>query len=301
MLIQPGVGLPSTSNFIELVPINSKRRIDITLLNDAGELADISEVMLPSGDADGELSVTITSLGGTTVLSDSFWPNPVPTSRRIKHTSLGKYYLQLGDTASETATSGTYVANWTVRESASTETVYQTQVIEVVTPRVLSLIPRLRYAVDRSLKPVVPENGCFLGYQDSQLVMCLRSGLDMINQYQPTISWANLDSFPIESFAEILLRSATHVALESQMIFAIDSDITAFSTASHSFTINHFQPLSAYLAQLRASLDVAVPRFKLIFVNSGTALIEARPDMAFAALLNAAPYGGLYRGMYAIR
>jgi hypothetical protein len=301
VLIQPGQGLPSVSNFIELVPVNSKRRIDVKLLNDSGNPSDISEVMLPSGDADGELAVELTSLGGTAVFSESYWPNPVPSSRRIKHLSTGHYYVQLGDVASETATSGTYVANWTVREASDKETAYRTQVIEIVTPRVLSLLPRLRYVVDKSLKIVVPDSQCYLGYTDSALVLALRSGIEMLNTYQPYVSWTSIDAFPIETYSEILIKAATYFTLESQMLFALDTDQANFSVSGHSYSLLHQAPLASYLSQLKAELDSRVPNFKLHFVNSGTAMIEARPDLAFASLLSAAPYGSLFRGIYSSR
>jgi hypothetical protein len=300
-VIQPGLELPSVADFIELITINSKRRINIDVLNDSGELSDISEITLPSGDPDGELSLDITTLNGSSVVSETYWPNPVPTMRRMKHLTTGKYYITLGDIATETGTAGTYVANWHIRERINTEDAYKTQVLEIVTPRVLSLLPRLRYFLDRSLKVVVPEQGCYLGYTEGQLVLCLRSGLEAINSAQPYVCWATLDAFPIETYAEILIKTAAYTALESTMLFALDTDIPNYNAQGHAFVLTHQQPLAAYLQQLRSELDKRIRAFKLHFVNSGSLGLQIRPDYAFSSLLAAAPFGSIFRGMYAVR
>lgn len=301
MQVQSGVGAgegTSPRDFVEVIKVNSKRRTEIEVLDVDGEPVDISEKTMPDGESEGFLDLSVTSLRETSVYSETFWPNPVVSSRRIKHPSTGKYYLTLGDVVSETSSTGTYLANWTVRTDSTAEEMTSTQVLEIVSSRVLSLLPRLRLQLDRSLKVVDLENYCFLGYTQAMLVLFLRSGLEYINSFQPYIGFSNLDAFPLEQYAEILIKAATYVAIESQMIFAVDSDIAQYSAATHSFSVNHFQPLAAYLSQLQADLNVRVPNFKRHFVNSGTAKAEYRVDRAFASLLSASPYGSTFRGLW---
>lgn len=303
MQVQSGVGAGDNTaprDFVEVVKVNSKRRVEIEILDNDNEFVDISEQTLPDGQPDGLLDLSVTSLGETAVYSEDYWPNPVVSSRRIQHPSTGKYYLTLGDVAAETASTGTYVANWTARINSISEELVSTQVIEIVSSRLLSIIPRLRLQLDRSLKLVDISQYCFLGYTTPMLVLFLRSGLELLSSYQPYISWLNLDAFPIEQYAEILIKAATYVALESQMLFALDTDQASFSVNSHSYSLLHQAPLAAYLSQLKADLDSRVPKFKLHFVRSGTCKTCIAPGYAFSALLSTAPYGSTFRGIYTV-
>jgi len=301
MQIQSGIGAgdnTSPRDFVEIVKVNSKRRVDLEILDDAGDFIDISEATLPTGEPDGLLDLDITTLGETSIFSESWWPNPVPSSRRIQRLSQGNYYMTLGDETGESDSTGTYVANWTVRINATSEEMYTTSVIEVVSTRLLSLLPRLRLQIDRSWKAVDLSAACFLGVTNAMLVLFLRSGLEMINGYQPSAQFFNLDAFPIEQYAEILIRAATYVALESQMLFALDTDLVSFNVSGHQMALQHQQPLAAYLSQLRATLDSTIPNFKRHLVRSGTCKVQPNFSYAFAALLSAAPFGSNFRGMY---
>lgn len=301
MQVQAGIGAgdnTSPRDFVEVIKVNSKRRVELEVLDSDGNFVDISEATLPTGEADGYLDLDLTSLGENAVFSETYWPNPVPSSRRITKASTGNYYVTLGDVSGETSSTGTYVANWTARINASSEEMVNTTVIEIVSSRVLSLLPRLRLQIDRSLKVVDLSSYCFLGYTQPMLVLFLRSALEYINSFQPYISWSNLDFFPIERYAEILIKAATYVALESQMLFALDTDTQGFSTNGHSYQLLHQSPLANYLSSLRAELENRIPSFKLHFVRSGTAKVELTPDYAFASLLSTAPWGTNFRGLY---
>jgi len=304
MQIQSGVGAgegTSPRDFVEVIKINSRRRTEIEILDADGNLVNISELTMPDGESDGYLDLSVTTLGDTSVYDETYWPNPVVSSRRIKNPATGKYYLTLGDVAAETSRSGTYLANWTVRLDATSEEMTSTQVLEITSARVLSLLPRLKLAVDRSWKVVDLDSGCFLGTTTAMLVLFLRSGLEMINSYQPYPLFANLDSFPIEYYAEILIKAATYIAIESQMLFALDTDIQGYSVNGHSYQLLHQAPLAAYLTQLRAELDSRIPPFKRHFLASGTCKVQPNlGSLAFASLLSAAPYGSTFRGMYTV-
>jgi len=304
MQLQSGIGAgdnTSPRDFVEIIKVNSKRRVDLEILDNDGEFIDISEATLPTGEPDGLLELSLTSLGETEVFSESYWPNPVPSSRRIQKLSTGNYYVTLGDEDNETSETGTYVANWTARINATSEEMYSTGVIEVVSSRILSLLPRLRLQIDRSWKLVDLSAACFLGVTNAMLVLFLRSALEMINGYQPSAQFYNLDAFPIEQYAEILIKAATYVALESQMLFALDTDVQGYSVNGHSYQLLHQTPLASYLGQLRAELDSRVPKFKLHLVQSGTCKVSYNIGYAFSALLSASPYGANFRGLYTSR
>jgi hypothetical protein len=304
MQIQSGIGggdSTSPRDFVQVVKVNSKRRLEIEILGEDGNLTDISEITLPSGEPDGLLDLSFTSLEESLVYEESYWPNPVPSSRRITHADTGKYYLTLGDVASETASTGTYIANWTARLNATSEEMVSTQVVEIVSSRVLSLLPRFKLMVDRSWKVVDVNAACMLGYNNAMLIMFLRSGLELINSFQPYVNFYNLDSFPIDQYAEILIKAATYVALESQMLFALDTDSGSYNSASHSYILLHQQPLAAYLSQLRAEITDRIPKFKLHLVNSGTCKVCANINYAWASLLSSSPFGANYRNMWTAR
>lgn len=305
MLIQPGLSEFSVANMIELIRVDAKRRVDITILDADGEATDIVEETTAAGEPKGELSLSLTNLGNEVIFEETYWPNIIPEARRIKHVTAGsgKYYVTFGDETGETDTPGTYLANWHARVDLDTEDFYQTQVIEIVSPQVLSLLPRFRLQLDKSVKLISPADYCFLGYNSSMLVLYLRAGLEYINSFQPYIQFLNLDYYLMQTnyAAEILIQSAMYAALQSQLNFSIDTDIPAFSDSGKSFVLQHVQPLTQYIQHLRSELEVRIPNFKLHYVNSGTCSVEVRPDYAFASLLSAAPWGAMFRGLYVSR
>lgn len=303
LVIQPGASEYSVANMVELVRQDSKKRVNITVLDEDGDAADITESMLASGDSDGELGLDLTNLGGTSVYSESYWPldaGVTTSTRRIKRSDTGKYYLAIGDTGyeDETSLTGTYLANWHARTDSTVEDVYRTQVIEVVSPRVLSILPHLRLAIDKSWKIVVPSEGCYLGYADSQLVLYLMGGLHYINTFPPYPTFSNLDAFPIEYYSEILVSSAMYVGLRSQYNFAIDTDVPSYNDQGHSFVLQHATPISNYINHLSQDLNARIKNFKMKFLTGGMAATEMRYDLAFSAMLTTAPYGSLFNNLF---
>lgn len=299
MIIQPGAEQPSVSNMIELARTNSIRRVDVELQDSTGALVDIDATLEPTGDSRGALDLEITNVGGQSLYQESFWPpSPSVLTPRLKKASTGRYYIDLGTVASETTCPQALLFNWHSRQSLLTEDVYRTQVVEVVSPRILSLLPSLRLLIDKTVKPNLPEKYCFIGYTDGMLIMFLKMGLHKINEYEPYPIFENLEYFPIETYSNILLRAALFQGITSQTLFSIDTDVPQFSDSGHSFVLQHAQPLAAFLATLRDELDKSVPNFKRKFVNSGTISVEMRMDMAFSMMLASAPYGSLFRNIW---
>jgi len=300
MLIQPGADGPSVHDFIEMIRVDSKRRVDVTMLDSEGVPVIISELMLPNGEPDGELSLTIENMSGTTVFEEVYWPNPSPASRRIKHNGAGRYYVTLGDEENETSSLGMYTASWHARQNSTSEDEYRVQVLSVVSVKSLTLLPKLRLFLDKSLKIVDPASNCYLGFSDSQLMVFLLGGLSYISDFEPYPMWLTLDAFPTDYHSDLLIKSAAYSALQSQTLFAIDSDVAQFSTASHTFTINHFQPLAAFTAQLRAEIEPRIKQMKMKYLASGTCKVQLNIGYAMHSLLSAAPYGSTFRGMYTV-
>jgi hypothetical protein len=300
MIIQPGVEQPSVASMIELARTNSIRRVDIELQDSTGALVDIDATLTEGGEPSGALDLEITDVGGRVIYNESVWPPPLGIIEpRVKKSAPGKYYVDFGKAAHETDNSQAILFNWHSRQNATSEDVYRTQVVEVVSPRILSLLPHLRLLIDKTVKPNLPEKYCFIGYTDGMLVAFLKLGLHKINEYEPYPLFAKLDYFPIEEYSNILLRAALYQGITSQTLFSIDTDVPQFSDSGHSFVLQHATPLAAFLDRLRDELDKSVPNFKRKFVNSGTISVEMRVDMAFAMMLSSAPYGSLFRNTWA--
>jgi len=299
MIIQPGLDQPSVANAIELARSNSLRRVNIDLIDTAGDPIDIEEKSVSPGVPSGELELEVTDLGGNVIYTEPYYPKDISILEpRIQKSSTGKYYIKFGTETGETDAVGAILFNWHSRQNSTPEDRYATQVLEVVSPRTLSLLPTLRLMIDKVTKPVLPEKYCVIGFTDGMLVMFLKSGLAIINQAEPYPSFLNVDAFPIELYSDILLKAALYQGLTCQAMFAIDTDVPNYADSGHSFVLQHFDPIMRYISHLKQELDAAIPNFKRKFVNSGTVSIEMRLNMSFAMLLATAPYGSLFRNLW---
>jgi hypothetical protein len=266
-------------------------------MTDAGVLTDIDEGQI-GGVATGELDLEITDLSGNIIYSETYWPAPVPDTRRISRASVGRYGLTYGTEDGESDTVGTYLANWHLRQNTSAENVYATQILEVVSPRTLSILPTLRMMIDKTVKPCLPAENCFLGYTDSQLIMGMQLGLSLINSVQPYPMWSNIDAFDISKHGSILIKAAMYQLLTAQGIFAIDTDIPSFNDQGHSFVLVHFAGLEQVANRLKADLDKAIPAMKLHYVRNGSLGAEVSMSLAAYALYSSSPSGSLIRNWY---
>lgn len=299
MIIQVGFNSPSTLDSIELVRAKSKKRVDIFIYGKDGNLVDIVEETTNGGnDSKGLLKLEITDFTNNVLLEDSYYPKDPTKESRIERYSTGHYGLDWGEDPKETQDPGTYLFNWTARIDENEEEIWRTQIVEIVTPRVLSLLPRLRLQLDKSIKVVNPEKFCNLGYSDSQLIMYLQAGLEKISVAQPYPTWMELDRFPIQHGADLLLSTALLSALESQYLFSVDTDVASFSDQGHSFAMTHFAPLKALYDSLSASLPQRIREFKLHYVSSGSIGLEFRIGWGFWQMVNASPPGATMRGHY---
>lgn len=309
MIIQPGVNSPSTLDMVELVRTDSTRFIDVTFQDDTGTATAIDETYTSGGVAKGELDLEVTNLAGTTLYSETYFPVPIPDDRRITSPSTGKYQIKWGSEnlvvdgidsgTGETANAGPQLFNWHLRQTDTTEDFYRTQLVEVVSPRTLAMLPRFRLQLDKSLKVIDPAQWCTLGYSDAQLMVYLQMGLARINAAQPYVGWSSIDDFPLESYFEILIRSSLLAALDSQYLFAVDTDVPAFSDQGHSFVITHAAQLKSMRDSLATELARDIREFKLHFVRSGSIGAEFRLGWSFYQTLTTAPPGSLFRNTIA--
>lgn len=286
---------------VEIVRVNAKRRVDVSLVDFSEDSVDIVEEMLPSGDSRGVLELEVTELSGRVILKDSYYPNDNPGQSRIKKGGTGIYYVDFGTEDRETNVLGTILFNWHARINENSEDVYRTQVLDVVSPRILSILPTFRLMIDKTVKINLPKGYCFLGYTDGMLLMYLKLGLHMINEYEPYPTFRTLNEFPLEAYSQILIKAALFQGLNSQTLFAIDTDIPSYNDQGHSFVLQHATPLASFVGRLGTELDKIIPIFKKKFVNSGTVSIEAQMNAAFYLMLSSAPYGSLFRNLYTSR
>lgn len=297
-VLKPGLDVPSVANMLDLMRVRSSKIINATLLGPDGNPINIIEELDSAGNAKGELDLEITNLAGVTVYSENYFPSSIndPSQRRIIHNGIGQYYIRISPI--DITFPGTYLFNWHARYNESSDDIYRTQVIQVVSPRVLSLLPTLRLMIDKSIKRVVPESECWLGFSDGQLVLYLMQGLSYINSKPPYPVWNFLEDYPIELYSDVLIRSSLYIGIISQSMFAIDTDIPSYSDQGHSFVLQHFQPLNTMMARIGGELDKQIPDLKRKFVRSGTAMVETRLGYLWYNLIASSPSGSLFRNYY---
>jgi hypothetical protein len=298
LIIQPGHNAPSVLNEVEMAMLNSKRLVDISVMDYEGNPVDIEEQMTNGGtEPTGYLYLDVYDYTNTIVYSESYWPVSIPDNRRIKHIGTGKYGITWGDSSGETNSSGAYLFAWRVRRASGEEEVFRVQLLEVYTPVVLSLLPRLRLQLDKSIKVINPEKFCTLGYSDSQLLLYLQAGLERINQAQPYVTFG-MSNFPFWHGSELLIRCAVLEGLRSQFLFAVDTDIPQFSDSGHSFAITHAQMLKPMYDSLSSEISKDIREFKMHYINTGFSISEYRVGYGFYQGILAAPTGAYFRNYY---
>lgn len=300
MIIQPNPNTPSVSNMVDVVRINGKRRVQVIIQEDDGTPVDILEESNPDATPKGYLELEVTDLSNISLFDASYYPPDVPASERLVKVlgTTGRYEIRWGTESNETETAGNYLFNWTARVNEEGDEMQRTQVLIVVSPNVLSLLPQLRLLIDKTIKPTIPEEYCFVGYTDSQLLMFLIQGLTYINGRPPYPAWARLDDFPIDLYADVLIKAALYTGLISQTIFSIDTDVPSYSDQGHSFVLAHFQPLNTVVTNLRQELDKYVPEVKHKFIRVGRANVELRLGYGFYQMLVNSPPGATFRNLY---
>jgi hypothetical protein len=244
------------------------------------------------------LQLKIMDMGGNVLWTDDYF---MPGTNIIKPSdTVGYYYYNFGGQVpnDQTTQLGDFLAQWTIVGEPGTLPQNVVQSIKVVSPSIFGVLPYLRLLIDKARKTVDSSNDVFLGYTDSNLIMFLEGGLQIINAYQPETGAFNIYNFPWKDFRHIALESALMSGVMSQQLFAIDTDMPNYSDQGATFVIAHQPQLAAMLNQITQRLDKAIPLMKLQFVSTGSIHIEQGPTFRLAQLLQAAPTGALFRNMY---
>jgi hypothetical protein len=213
----------------------------------------------------------------------------------INHPSTGIYEYRINTSVF----TGEYIARF--RCVLDGGAIYINQFVKSVSARHFKYAAALRAQVDKARKSVSdaienmdrtgaePEVNFFYGYGDKHLIFYLERGLQLINCVPPYTS-LGIDDFPFDQYGTILIDAATIAALESQGIFAIDTDYS-YALGGNSFVIDHFTKLSSMLSTMLARFDKTLLSFKQIFRSPGTVSYQWFPGFARGRWLNAMPSG----------
>jgi hypothetical protein len=135
-----------------------------------------------------------------------------------------------------------------------------------------------------------PATKFFYGYDDKHLIFYLERGAQILNIVPPYTGFTPIN-FPWLTSGSILIDAATIAALESQGIFAIDTDYS-YSLGGNSLVIDHFTKLNSALTTLLGRFDQNLVRFKQQFRGKGTVVFQWLPGgVRSARQLSAMPSG----------
>lgn len=241
-----------------------------------------------------ELKVDIFDLGGSLKVTDT-WPAP---AARIVRPAVGQFYLDFGNQLPNTETNDPqeWVIDWRVQMVSGESFTHSIQKIKVISIKTASLMPEFRLLIDKSRKLIAPASECFLGYTDAQLLSYLEGGLTTINAYQPSLTFT-LDNFPLD-YKQVLLDAGLITGAISQQLYAIDTDIPNYNDQGTAFVITHQPQLAGFLNQITSRLDKLVPMMKLQLLSPGSIHVQSGPNFRLTQLVQAAPGGSLFRGVF---
>jgi len=217
-------------------------------------------------------------------------------SVRILHPSTGVYQFSLNTVTYPDE----YIASWrcTLDGDILTNKIF----IKNVPSKMFARAAALRVQVDKARKSVSddienmdksefePAVQLFYGYADKHLIYYLERGAQYINLFPPYTAF-NPVTFPWAQYGMILTDAAVIAALESQGIFAIDTDYN-YALGGNSLVIDHYTKISGMLSILISRFDSNVMKFKQQFRSKGMVMFQWMPGGVRAARqLSAMPSG----------
>lgn len=280
------------ANPVEVILQNFDQRVNITLFNELGDPVDATALRLQVMD-----------VGKTVIYNEDFFTPPAPP-RIIKPAgTVGQYYINWGDPLAAVNLPAQTETNlvrdlffvWRAVGTAGTEPAVVLQVVKVVDPRVMAYLPRMRLQMDKALKIIDEEANIFTGYTDAMLLMFAEGGLNMINGVQPS-TCILLENFPFQFHGQLLIDAATLIGLQSQLLFAIDTDLSPYSDQGYSFNVSHAPGLQSFMSALQARLDKLIALHKMDYITKGSITLQAGVNFRFASLISASTPGALFRG-----
>lgn len=216
-------------------------------------------------------------------------------SAKIAHPSTGIYQYSFN---AETYANEYILA---ARCTLESEVINQNIFVKSVPARNFAYAAQLRLQVDKARKSVSdgienmdrvgndPAVQLFFGYDDKHLLFYLERGTHYLNAIPPYTAMT-VDVFPTQ-FLTILIDGATIAALESQGIFAIDTDFN-YSLGGNSLVIDHFTKLSTMVRQILDRFQKTAVSWKQRYRSKGLIIFQWMPGGVRAArMLNAMPPG----------
>ncbi len=175
--------------------------------------------------------------------------------------------------------------------------------VKSVSARHFAYAAQLRLQVDKARKSISddienmdrstfePAVKLLFGYDDKHLIYYLERGAQFVNIIPPYTSFT-IDSFPFAQNGSVLIEAGVIAALESQGIFAIDTDVDPYSVGGVSFQIQHFTKISGFLQTLMTRFDQNLVKFKQQFRAQPMVTFQWMPGgVRSARMLNAQPSG----------
>jgi hypothetical protein len=197
--------------------------------------------------------------------------------------------------SNRTQSNGDYMFHWQCEAYKGAESISLLQVVKVASAKSYAILPYLRLELDKAIKEVGRDKAR-TGYTDAQLMAYLTLAVSEINSYQPITSMT-LDTFPVAQFQMMLIWTATLIGLVSQGLYAVDTDIE-YSDRGASFRMDHSGKIQSYVNMVSSRLQQQMQGFKLQFASVGTVKFEAGANYRLQQLLQAAPEGALFRGIF---
>lgn len=214
----------------------------------------------------------------------------------ISHPSTGIYQYTL-DTSTYT---GEYLLNF--KCTLSDESINQNIFVKSVPTAYFAYAAALRTQVDKARKSIKddiqnidkpdgePSVQFFYGYDDKHLIYYLERGAQIINAIPP-YTGLSVSTFPFAQYGTVLIDAATIAALESQGIFAIDTDFN-YSLGGNSLVIDHFTKLSTMISNILNRFNTIVVKFKQQYRSKGGVMFQWMPGGVRAArVLKSMPAG----------
>lgn len=191
------------------------------------------------------------------------------SSPNVKKSSVGNYYIDLISNGNDY---GDYQFIWAWQDTSTSQTLNGFQMISSVPIQVIMISNYLKNQIDKVKKEI---NLAPIGYNDEQLYMAIQGGLNNINRF-PTQTNYTLTTYPYDTDKQLLIDAATVVALQSQSMFSIDTDMNSYSMQGNSMSVDHFSKLQSYASTLQTNLNRHLMHFKLKQLTSGGQIIIQR-------------------------
>lgn len=245
------------------------------------------------------LQVTVEDAAENVIVSGSYVATPPPPPGLILKEALGTFYLPTESAVVPiynlvAAAPVQYIMKWLWQDSAGAEQQFAMSTFNTLTTAIYSQFPRLRNQIDKAFKVM----GCArVGYTDANLMYYLQGGLDEINAFPPVTGFS-LASFPAV-YGQLLINSATIVALISQSLFAVDTDTLSFSDQGFSFTSDHFARLQSMYSSLLAQTKEQLKILKFEYSGIAGVVLQIVPSYPFNVVLKTSPRGALFRNLFA--